>query len=75
MNGIKCPKGERLWVKYYNHKNDLMFILTSKEGNRDFYFLYELVDGDYKKLGKAHSPLEIEEKHNVSNRIRGAGRE
>ena len=46
-----------------------LFIVTSKP-TRDFYFLYELVDGVFKKLGKAKSPLELEEKFNIHERMR-----
>ena len=51
----KYPKGERVWVGYYNAEHELCFILTSKD-SREFYFLYELVDGEFKKLGKARTP-------------------
>lgn len=63
------PKGEQIWVQYYNHSRDLLFILTSKE-IRDYYFLYELVDGKFKKLGKAKSPVELEKKFRVVERMR-----
>ncbi len=46
-----------------------MFIITSKESSRDYYFLYELVDGSFKKLGRARSPKELEEKYDVDKRI------
>lgn len=65
----KYPKGERVWVGYYNAEHELCFILTSKE-SREFYFLYELVDGEFKKLGKARTPKELEDKFEVSKRMR-----
>lgn len=65
MEQIKYPKGEKVWVGYYDTKKNLRFILTSKEGNRDFYLLYEFVDGQFKKLGKARSPKELEDKFKV----------
>lgn len=68
-NGYIRPKGERVWVNYYSGGHELMFIMTSKEA-RDFYFLYELVDGKFKKLGKARSPNELEEKFEVDKRLR-----
>ena len=68
-NGYAYPKGERVWVGYYTEKHELMFIMTSKEA-RDYYFLYELVDGKFKKLGKARSPKELEEKFEVDRRLR-----
>ena len=62
------PKGERVWTRYYNLSHELIFILTTKQ-TLDFYFLYEFVDGTFKKLGKAKSPLELEEKFNVRERM------
>ena len=63
------PKGEQVWTSYCNSSHELLFIVTSKP-TRDFYFLYELVDGVFKKLGKAKSPLELEEKFNIHERMR-----
>lgn len=68
MSEPKYPKGERVWVGYYNSNHELRFILTSKE-SRDFYFLYELVEGNFRKLGKARSPMELEEKFRVYQRM------
>lgn len=58
-----------MWTSYYNSSHELLFIVTSKP-TRDFYFLYEVVDGAFKKLGKAKSPLELEEKFKVHERMR-----
>lgn len=69
MEQIKYPKGEKVWVGYYDTQKNLRFIMTSKENNRDFYFLYELVDGEFKKLGKARSPKELEDKFEVSAKL------
>lgn len=65
MSEPKYPKAERVWVSYYGTNHELLFILTSKESSREYYFLYELVDGAFKKLGKGRSPKELEEKYNV----------
>lgn len=62
-------KWRKVWTSYYNSSHELLFIVTSKP-TRDFYFLYELVDGAFKKLGKAKSPLELEEKFNVRESMR-----
>ena len=62
------PKGEQVWTRYYNSSHELLFIITSKD-IRDYYFLYEFVDGTFKKLGKAKSPLELEERFNVLKRM------
>lgn len=59
VNGI--PKTERIWVKRITEKGETYYI-TSKD-TRDYYFLYKM-DGDKAvKLGKAKSPLELEQKH------------
>lgn len=69
-NGIqKYPRNEHVWVGYYKG-DDLMFILTSKQNDRTWFFLYQLVDGEFKKLGKAHTPPELEEKYGVNQAIK-----
>ncbi len=65
---MKYPKGETVWVSYYNSNKELIFIMTSKP-IRDYYFLYEVVDGEFKKLGKAKSPTELEEKFKVHEKM------
>lgn len=68
---IQCPKGEIVWVGYYNKDGECLFILTSKPA-RDFYFLYEVSqDGSVKKLGKAKTPPELEKKFDVYSKMRG----
>lgn len=69
MSGPKYPMGERVWVGIYNKDHELMFIITSKGFSRDYYFLYKLVDSSFKKLGRARSPKELEEKYDVDKRI------
>lgn len=70
MSKPKFPAGERVWVRYYDAEQKLMLIMTSKTHSRDYYYLYELVGGEFKKLGKSRSPVELEEKYKVSERIR-----
>ena len=65
---MKYPKGETVWVSYYNSNKELLFIMTSKP-IRDFYFLYEVVEGEFKKLGKAKNPTELEEKFKVRDKM------
>ena len=56
-----CPSGETIWTTYYKH-DDPRFIVTSKIGNRDYYYLYPIENGVRgKRLGKAHSPIVLEE--------------
>lgn len=67
-----APKGERLWTTYYNAQQELLFILTSRENSRDFYYLYRVGKGEkLTKLGKARSPRELEEKFAVHEQMRG----
>lgn len=70
MSEPKYPKGEYVWNRYYNVKSELMFIMTAKRESRDFYYLYELEDGVFKKLGKSKSPPELERKFRVDERLR-----
>lgn len=61
---IKRPSGETVFVWYYDIKHTLRFILTAKT-SRDYYFLYEIVDGKCVKLGRSTSPRNLEEKFEV----------
>ena len=62
------PKGEMVWTSYYNLSHELLFIITIKP-TRDFYFLYEFVDGVFKKVGKSKSPAELERKFKVHEKM------
>jgi hypothetical protein len=66
---IKIPKGEHAWMGYYNKEDELLFLLTSRENDRSWFFLYENRDGELKKLGKAHTPTELEEKYKVTEKM------
>lgn len=70
MSALKYPKGERVWVSYYDTSHELRFILTSKESSREYFFLYELVDDAFKKLGRARFPKELEAKFDVDKKLR-----
>ncbi len=70
MGSIKYPKGETVWVGYHDVSGKLRFIITSKDSNRDFYFLYELIDSQFNKLGKSRSPKDLEEKFNIDAKLR-----
>lgn len=69
MNRPKYPKGEHAWTGYYNKEGELRFLLTSKENDRSWFFLYENLNGELKKLGKAKTPAELEEKYHVAEAI------
>jgi len=61
---FKYPKGEVVWVSYFNNNHELMYIITSKQPV-DYYYLYEVVDDSLKKLGKGKSPLMLEDKFKI----------
>lgn len=69
MKEPNVPKGEIAWMGYCDRSHNLKFLVTSKSNNRDFYFLYEVVDGTLKKLGKSRSPKELEEKFNIWKKV------
>lgn len=52
---------EILWLTY-TRQDGTVFYITSKQ-IRDYYFCYRLIDGKAVKLGKAKSPLDLEEKY------------
>ncbi len=55
-----CPAGEILWTTYYKN-NEPIYIITSKIGSREFYFLYPVVNGVRgKRIGIVRSPIEFE---------------
>lgn len=67
--GIKYPKGETVWVSYCNLQKETVCLLICKP-SRNFYYLYEVLSsGELKKLGKARSPTELEEKFDVKARM------
>ena len=70
MSDIKCPKGEVVWVRYCSGGGDTRFVLTSKTMNRDFYYLYEVIDGKLNKLGRGRNPFELESKFDVENKTK-----
>ena len=65
-NGIGAS--EKTWTIYYNRKNEPMFAITSTE-IRDKYFLYQNDGGSWKKIDKASSPVDFEQKHSIRDMI------
>lgn len=59
---LQYPKGEIVWVGQYDINHNLRYIITSK-ASRDFYYLYELRDGKFVKLGRDRSPKVLEDKY------------
>ena len=66
---MPVPRGEHAFTGYYNRKGILLFGITAKEA-RDYYYLYEVKDDVYTKLGRSRNPLELVEKFKVPERIR-----
>ena len=64
----KYPKGEIGWTEYLNKDGDIVCLTTSKPA-RDYYFLYEIRDCEFIRLGKAVSPLELERKFDTNKRM------
>lgn len=55
------PKTETIWVTYTSEKGEV-YHTTAKTNNRDYYYLYKMVDGKAQKLGRARTPTELEKK-------------
>lgn len=64
----KYPKGEFVWVQYYNKNGECVGIMTTKLA-RDCYYLYGVENGEFVKLGKSASPLELETKYKMCQRM------
>jgi hypothetical protein len=56
---ITPPKGERLWVTYYDKNGEPAHIVTSKANNRDVYFLYKINGAKLIRLGESKNPLKL----------------
>lgn len=68
MSNFKLPKGEIIWETWHDSTHTDRFVVTSKPV-RDAYFLYEVVDGELKKVGRAKNPYELAEKFDVRSRL------
>ncbi len=67
---LKTPKNELAWVRYRDKDGNERFLMTSRPA-RDLYYLYEVKDGAYVRLGKgARTPKELEDKHRIDERLR-----
>ena len=54
-----CPAGEILWTTYYKN-NEPKYIITSKIGSREYYFLYPIENGNRgKRIGKCAHPSSL----------------
>lgn len=64
---MKIPKNETLRVTYKAH--GLPVFLLTEDRIKGAFFLYEPEEDGVKKIGKAASPTELEEKFGVLERI------
>ena len=55
----KIGKNELLWVTGYDVNGNLKYVISSNP-ERSWYYIY---DKDFKKLGKAKTPTELQEKY------------
>ena len=67
------PKGDIIWVTWYNNNDDIIYVITSKQ-IRDVYFLYEIKDGDAIKIGKNASPIVLEDTFIIKGGKDGTGK-
>lgn len=53
---MKIPSNEKLWLTITDENNNIFYITSNKD--RSIYYAYSEKDG---KLGKAKTPIELEE--------------
>lgn len=61
-------KNEHGKTEYYNRAGRLIGVITANETETQFFY-YEFDGRDYKKLGKASSPPELERKFRIVERM------
>lgn len=61
-------KGEHELVGLYNKPGEEFGLITANQQETVFFY-YERCGNDYKKLGKANSPLKLERRFNVNERM------
>ena len=66
----KISNGERVWTAYLDNSGKIRYLITSK-ATRDYYYLYECTEDGLRKLGRAQSPKELEERFKVEEVILG----
>ncbi len=67
-------KNEILWVSYYDEKGKPVYKLTSNK-DKDWWYLYDVSGEEPVKLGKDRSPILLENKFKVNERLLGVGKE
>ena len=65
----EVARNEIKYWQYRNRNGDPIFQLTSNE-TRTRYYLYEYdSEGGWRKLGSAKTPIDLEERYNVEDRM------
>ena len=67
-------KNEIQWVSYCNENGEPILKLTSNK-DKSWWFLYDVSGEAPVRLGKDRSPVLLEEKFKVNERLLGAGKE
>lgn len=57
------PSSETVWLDFKT-SDGKRYLITSKV-LRDWYYIYRVTDGKAEKLGKASSPMELEQEYIV----------
>lgn len=61
------PKTEREMTSLRKNGVEIGLITANQTGT--VFYLYEVVDGEYRKLGKSENPLELERKYKMYERM------
>lgn len=70
MKDLGVPKTEEVKVRYCDSDGVLKFVLTGKRFTNGPFFLYEVNNGQLKKLGRSQSPLELEYTHKILDKLK-----
>lgn len=68
-DSILIPKNEQLWTTYRDESGNVRFFVTST-ALRDSYIMYQTEEGMPKKLGRASTPTELENKYSIWEKLR-----
>lgn len=58
-----APKGEIGWVAYFDEDGCQDFLLTSKAGDRKYFYLYKIENDKAVRLERSTDPTSLEEKY------------
>ena len=64
----KTPAREKSVVIYRNNLGEDIFLITRINGE-NIFTLYKICKDGLKKVGKSHSPIDLEERFNVINEM------